>query len=248
MASEPDERAALDAAARNAAPAARWADTVPDRREQHARKRRAIVETAAALFNEKGFHATSLNELAERLNVTKGALYHYVAGKDDIALEILRINTAESDRGLEAAAEAPVSGLERLRRFFVHYACMMASPIGACAVQIGTLPHSAETAARMTEFFKRTDQRLRAILQDGIDDGSIAPCDVRMTDFAMFGALNWMSRWYRPSGEKSAEELGEALFEAFAVGLRPPPAAARTPDGRETADAAAGKALGPGRV
>lgn len=230
---------ALDADADAADRAGRWADTVPDREEQHARKRRAIVETAAALFNEKGFHATSLNELAERLNVTKGALYHYVTGKDDIALEILRINTEESAAGLEAAARAPVSGLERLRMFFVHYARMMASPVGACSVQIGTLPHSAQTSRQMASFFKETDQRLRAILEDGIADGSIAPCDVRMTDFAMFGALNWLSRWYRPGGGKTPEELGEAFFEVFARGLRP------RRDG-EVAGDAGGAGAGPG--
>jgi AcrR family transcriptional regulator len=219
---------------------ARWADTVPDRAEQHARKRRAIVETAAALFNEKGFHATSLNELAERLSVTKGALYHYVAGKDDIALEILRINTEESAAGLEAAARAPVSGLERLRMFFVHYAAMMASPVGACAVQIGTLPHSAQTGRQMTAFFKETDQRLRAILQDGIADGSIGDCDVRMTDFAVFGALHWLSRWYRPSGNRTPEELGEALFEVFARGLRP--RGADRADAGDATDGCAGEA------
>ncbi len=213
--------AAGDGRAGAAASTPRWADSVPDREEQHALKRRAIVETAAMLFNEKGFHATSLNELAERLHVTKGALYHYVSGKDDIALEILRINAAESMAGLEAAARAPVSGLERLRTFFVRYARSMATPVGACAVQIGSLPHSAEVRGEMSRYFKEVDGRLRAILKDGIADGSIAPCDIRMADFAVFGALHWLSRWYRPDGPASPEALGEALFEVFASGLAP---------------------------
>ncbi|MEO0973484.1 MAG: TetR/AcrR family transcriptional regulator [Pseudomonadota bacterium] len=162
--------------------AAPWAASVPGREAQHALKRRAIAEQAAVLFNEKGFHATSLNELAERLNVTKGALYHYVAGKDDIALEILRIITEESKTMLVAASQdTAATSLERLRLFFVHYARMMATPVGACAVQIGSLPHSDEIQGRMTSFLKDLDRRLRAILRAGIDDGSIASdCDIRM--------------------------------------------------------------------
>ncbi len=200
-----------------------WAATLPDREAQHAIKRRAIAEQAAILFNEKGFHATSLNELAERLNVTKGALYHYVSGKDDIAVEILRIITEESKAVLAAASRDPAAtGLERLRLFFVHYARMMATPVGACGVQIGSLPHSADIRTQMTAFLKDLDHRLRAILKAGIDDGSIAAeCDIRMTDFAVFGALHWLSRWYRADGPASPEDLGEALFERCVHGLAP---------------------------
>lgn len=211
-------------AAQASTPVAARPSPWPDRDTQHAIRRRAIAEQAAVLFNEKGFHATSLNELADRLGVTKGALYHYVSGKDDIALEILRAVTEESQAVLAAASrDRSASGLERLRLFFVHYARMMATPIGACGVQIGSLPHSAEIRQRMSAFLKGLDQSLRAILQDGIRDGSIAPCDIRMTDFAVFGALNWVSRWYRADGASSPEELGEALFDVFAQGLRPRP-------------------------
>lgn len=204
-----------------------WAASLPDRESQHAIKRRAIAEQAAALFNEKGFHATSLNELAQRLGVTKGALYHYIAGKDDIALEILRTITQESRAVLAAARQdASASGLARLRLFFVQYARMMATPMGACAVQLGSLPHSAQVRREMSAFLKGLDQALRGILQEGIEDGSIASCDIRMADFAMFGALHWLSRWYRADGAASPEELGEALFEVFARGLQPRPPAA----------------------
>ncbi|MEM9385926.1 MAG: TetR/AcrR family transcriptional regulator [Pseudomonadota bacterium] len=202
-----------------------WAATVPDREAQHAIKRRVIAEHAAILFNEKGFHATSLNELAERLNVTKGALYHYVCGKDDIAVEILRIITEES-KAVMAAASSAATGLERLRLFFVHYARMMATPVGACGVQIGSLPHSDDIRGQMTSFLKDLDARLRAILKAGVEDGSIAAeADIRMTDFAVFGALHWLSRWYREDGPASPEELGEALFDTFVRGLAPRPAA-----------------------
>src|SRR5688500_7135341 len=75
-------------AARPAAPT-RWGYEVQNKEEQSALKRLAILRTAAQLFNERGFYATSLNDLATLLNVTKPSLYYYVKSKDDILLQIL---------------------------------------------------------------------------------------------------------------------------------------------------------------
>ncbi|MGD9021410.1 MAG: helix-turn-helix domain-containing protein, partial [Lysobacterales bacterium] len=66
-----------------------WGEQVPTRGEQHAMKRRAILRTAAILFSEKGFRETSLNDIADALNVTKPSLYYYVKNKDDILFQCL---------------------------------------------------------------------------------------------------------------------------------------------------------------
>ena len=60
------------------------------RAQQREAKRNAVLQTAARLFNERGYHATSLDDIAEQLHVSKPTLYYYVKSKDDILLECVR--------------------------------------------------------------------------------------------------------------------------------------------------------------
>jgi hypothetical protein len=65
------------------------------------------------------------------------------------------------------------------------------------------------------------DQGIRRLLKDGVKDGSIAPCDVKMTAFALAGALNWIPHWYREKQAMSAEQIADAFVTIFEEGLRP---------------------------
>ena len=68
-------------------------------------------------------------------------------------------------------------------------------------------------------------EKLRALIADGIADGSIAPVDVKMSAFAIAGALNWPARWHDPNGPSSAEEIAAALVDTLIAGLAPRPCA-----------------------
>jgi len=82
-------------------------------------------------------------------------------------------------------------------------------------------PSAAEIRARKSEI----DRTLRALIADGIADGSIAPVDVKMSAFAIAGALNWPARWHDPNGPSSAEKIAAALVDTLIGGLAPRPCA-----------------------
>ena len=196
-----------------------WSDILPGRQEQHRLKKQAILETAAELIIEAGFQGASVNELARRLNVTKPTLYHYIPSNDDIALELLNLNFEAADNALKAANTRHGTGLERLRYFAGQYAELMATPIGAAAVQIATLPHSEKVRTHLRELFRMVDVSARQFILEGIEDGSIKECDARWIDFLIFGALHWMTRWYQPDDEKSASEVADELFDIIQFGI-----------------------------
>ena len=82
-----------------------WAP-VSHREQQREAKRQAVLQAAAQLFNERGFHATSLDDIAARLNVTKPTLHYYVKNKDEILLQCVRQGLDMMLAGIEASRAA----------------------------------------------------------------------------------------------------------------------------------------------
>ena len=91
-----------------------WSSASQREREREA-KREAVLRTAARLFNAKGYHATSLDEVATALQVTKPTIYHYFSNKDEILFECTRRGLDAIATAAREAAERGGSGVERLR-------------------------------------------------------------------------------------------------------------------------------------
>ncbi|MCG8371161.1 MAG: TetR/AcrR family transcriptional regulator [Proteobacteria bacterium] len=196
-----------------------WSSVLPKREEIHRLKRRAILQTAAELINEAGFHGASVDELARRLNITKPTLYHYIPSKDDIALQLLDLNFSATSKALEAAENHRGTGLDRLRHFAREYAELMATPEGAAAVQIAMLPHSRKVRTHRDKLFRQVDVSARSFIVEGIEDGSIRQCDARWVDFLLFGGLHWMTRWFRSDRQQSAADVAGSLFDLIEFGI-----------------------------
>ncbi len=207
-------------AARPAAPA-RWGYEVQNKEEQSALKRLAILRTAAQLFNQRGFYATSLNDLAKLLNVTKPSLYYYVKSKDDILLQILHHAMGQIEPAITVAEETGSNGLEKLRIFVGSYVQVLTGDFGKCLVLSGTTPLDPDSRSQVAPAFRRIDQAVRRMITDGIDDGSIAPCDPKIAAFSLFGSLHWMTSWFRADGELGADAMADHLFSIFRDGLEP---------------------------
>ena len=65
------------------------------------------------------------------------------------------------------------------------------------------------------------DQGLRTLIRAGVEDGSIRPCDEKMTAFALAGALNWIAHWYRSDEQLAAAGIAQRFIELFELGLQP---------------------------
>jgi AcrR family transcriptional regulator len=200
--------------------ASRWGYEVQNKEEQSALKRLAILRTAAQLFNQRGFYATSLNDLAKLLNVTKPSLYYYVKSKDDILLQILHHAMGQIEPAITLAEETGANGLEKLRIFVGKYVHVLTGDFGKCLVISGTTPLEQASREQIAPAFRRIDQAVRAMIAEGIADGSIAPCEPKIAAFSLFGSLHWMTSWYRADGASSADELAEQIFAIFQNGLQ----------------------------
>jgi hypothetical protein len=73
--------------------------------------------------------------------------------------------------------------------------------------------------AEVRNYKRKIDRRLRSFIQEGIEDGSIAPCDAKIAAFAIAGAVNWICQWYEPEGALSAEEIASQFARTLTQGL-----------------------------
>jgi AcrR family transcriptional regulator len=191
------------------------------RKFEAATKRDAVLREAARTFNEKGFHSTSLDELAVRLHVTKPTLYYYFRSKEEILYECLLRGLGELEEAVDAALIAPGSGLERFVEVMHGYAGIVLGDFGYTTVHIGQDPLSPQRRAQARRVERRVAHKLQSLIAAGIDDGSIAPCDPKVMASTFAGALNWITRWYRPDGVMSADDITGQCVNLLLSGFTP---------------------------
>jgi len=204
---------------RQARPA--WTDENGSAEVQPEQRREVLFRTAARAFNELGYHATTLDEVARRLNVTKPTLYYYVKDKDDILFECNRLAFEMLDDALRAADDPSRPGLQRLQDFLRRYTELMVSDFGACLIRIGMRPLRPESRAKLRGFANQLDKAVRRMVEQGVADGSIRPCNPKLVSFAVFGGFNGIAGWYRADGEFRAPEVAAQTLELFTLGLAP---------------------------
>ncbi|QEH79722.1 TetR/AcrR family transcriptional regulator [Sphingomonas sp. C8-2] len=189
--------------------------------EERSAKRRALLIAAVRMFNERGYHATLLEDVAASLGVSKPTIYHYLGNKERVLLECIALGIEQYHRAIDEAREAPGSGLDRLRHFLRAYARANMDDFGRCVIRTGPEPLSPEGRQGLRERKRRIDAAMRGFIEEGIADGSIVPTDSKLLAFTLAGALNWPARWHVPGGELSAEELAHRMVDMLTIGLAP---------------------------
>jgi len=207
-----------------------WKNVVLDASAQFERKREVLLREAAASFNRRGYHGTSLAEIARKLGVTKAALYTYVPSKEEL---LYYCHDSAMDTALESLHRAQASGgsgREKLSTTLLIYLEMMLGEEGGYVV---LLEENAMKPAHVRAIIKRRDQfeqGLREFVAEGIADGSIVPCNPKLAVFMVMGALNWGRKWYRPQGDWSGAQIAQALSEMLERALSSTPARALIAD------------------
>ncbi len=190
-----------------------------DRAAEREEKLEAVLHAAARAFSENGYHRTSLDTIAERLGITKPTLYYYAAGKEElIAAVVVR---AMDQIMLFGPADVHASGLIRLKQVMRRYAEIVATDFGRCLAQLNEADFGEPVVSRIREGKRAIDGAFRNLIDKGKADGSIAPCDTRLTAFMLGGAINGIARWYDEGGALTPSEVADTYVNQLATGLMP---------------------------
>jgi AcrR family transcriptional regulator len=195
--------------------------TREERNADREEKREAVLRAAVRMFNARGFHATSLDDVAASLGISKPTIYHYLGNKDQVLLECMTRGLDQLREAALSVRSTPGTGLDRLRIFLRRYAGVNMNEFGRSVIRTGPEALSAESAVRLQALKREIDDALRALIREGMDDGSITPGDVKMTAFTLAGALNWPGRWHDPTGPLSAEDVAHSMVDILIAGLAP---------------------------
>lgn len=192
---------------------------VSHRERQREAKRNAVLQAAAQLFNERGFHATSLDDIAARLNVTKPTLYYYVKNKDEILLQCVRQGLDMMLEGIEASRAAGGKAIDQLMTCMQVYARIVTMDFGMCLIRVGDEQLPPESRKELRRLKSAIDQEFRRLVAEGVAEGSLQPCDPKMTAFVIAGALSWIGRWYQPGGEYTPEQVAQQCIATLCDGV-----------------------------
>lgn len=172
-------------------------------------QRHRMLKAAASCFNQKGYSGTSLKDVARHLGLTDAALYYYVRSKEELVyhcyLRAAELGREAMDRGREEGRD----GLERARLYVRYHVETIVGDRGPVAI-MSEIP-SLKPAHR-NDILAQSRQLSRAfedVLSGGIADGSIAPCDVRMTGNAIMGAINWIPKWFHGDAGTAKQVVAE---------------------------------------
>ncbi|CAO3428203.1 TetR/AcrR family transcriptional regulator [Azospirillum doebereinerae] len=192
-----------------------------DRRGEREEKRIAVLRTAAQAFNDMGYHATSLDDIARRLNVTKPTIYYYVKNKEEILFECVRIGLEMLDTASTDVIGHGGSAHDELVAVMTTYVGIVTMDFGMCVIRVGEEPLTEESRRTLRALKRRINLKFRDLIERGVAEGSIAPCDSKIAAFTLSGALSWVARWYRPDGELDAAEIARQSIALLLNGLRP---------------------------
>jgi AcrR family transcriptional regulator len=193
------------------------------RERQHDRevKREAVIRAAAHAFNLKGYHNTSLDDIAAALEVTKPTVYYYVTNKEQLLFECFVAGVEQIRAAFREVRDQNIPARERLHAVLRHYAKTIASEFGWVMVRVEEQDLSPDMSSHIKAMKSEIDQGIRRLIREGIQDGSIHPCDPKMTAFALAGSLNWIAHWYRENRSMTAAEIADAFITVFDNGLQP---------------------------
>lgn len=185
------------------------------------KKRSAVILTAARCFRERGYHNTSIDDVARALNVTKPTIYHYVQNKEQLLFECFHTGLRQIMEAFESIEGSKATALERLSLVITRYVEAITSDFGWCMVQAENQDLSAAMSKKVRALKSEIDQGLRRLIVEGAADGSIRKCDPKIASFALAGAMNWIAYWYRSDKPLTASEIAQQFLELFQLGLEP---------------------------
>lgn len=173
-----------------------------------------LLETATLLFKEKGYHNTSMQDLAAALGMQKGSLYYYIDSKEELLRELLEQATSILGAHIDEIYAADLSASKKLRRALENHGQAIMDHLNLVTVYLQEYrslpPERLEEVLVAREHY---EERLMQILQDGITSGEFNPVDVKMTVFGFLGMLNWTHQWFSPEGELTSEEIAVILAD-----------------------------------
>jgi len=188
-----------------------------NRDAQFAAKRRSVILSAASAFRRRGYHNTSMVDIAQTLGLTKAALYYYVKNKEEILYESHAMTYGTMDEVLKSYRKSELSGRETLEAIFREFVGLLTQSGVSLLTDVDSL--KGEWKAQILSRRNKIERRVVDIVKRGQVDGSIREGDARLYVFFFMGALNWLNAWYDVEGRLEGNDIADHFVLQLRRGL-----------------------------
>jgi len=191
----------------------------PDGREED--RRSQILRIATELFREKGYHGTSLEDIADRVGFTKPAIYYYFDSKEDLLFSIVEGVVSRALERVKGIQERGLAPRERMHAILTENARVVLEHLDentAFYNERGLLSPERERMVRDIE--RAYTQVLRETYAEGVQAGDLLDIDPTVAVSTLLGATIWVYRWFRPGGRLSIEQVADEVAELLLNGYR----------------------------
>lgn len=183
-------------------------------------KKQIIFEAAAFLFREKGYSATSMRDLADKVNLKASSLYNHISSKEEILREICFANAQRFEEGMQEVEQMQGSASEKVRallRLHIQIATEDVTSVTAFNDEWRHLnePHLSEFKSMRRSY----ESRFQAIIEAGINNREFKSLDSFTALYTIFSSVRWLYDWYKPERKVTPEDLYEQISTLLMSGL-----------------------------
>lgn len=180
-----------------------------------------VYAAALRLFTEKGYHATSMQDIAAALGLYKGSLYHYIGSKEELLVQVFERAMGSLLTDVERiVADTSLSASAQLREVIAAHVEAVASNLEALTVY---LHEFRALSGKSLETVREQRERYRALVETviarGVTSREFAAPDVGIATLGVLGMCNWVAQWYRPGGRLGPRQIAEHFGQMVLAGL-----------------------------
>jgi len=181
-----------------------------------------LLRVSAELFRKKGYRATSMRDISRALGIKTSSIYYYINSKEDLLREISVKTMNMLIKAGEKVAFSPSPPEQKLKQLVISHVRLLCENLDLFTVTLHEL-----TRTNASSFWKeivgmrdRYETLVRGIIRNGKESGVFRNVSEKMAGFALLGMLNWIVRWYSPSGGKSIEDIARLWADIFLNGIK----------------------------
>ncbi|MBS1553522.1 MAG: TetR family transcriptional regulator [Bacteroidetes bacterium] len=185
-------------------------------------RKEQVIRSAAQLFREKGYAASSMRDLAQKLGIEAASLYSHIKSKEEILQSLCFDMATEFRKSLQEVESKKVSASEKLKLGIIGHIQVMAKDLVASAVFMNEHRHLSQPYLRDFLLLRiNYINRFKDIIEEGINKGEFKEnIDKKLAVMTLFSSLNWMPMWYDPHSNIMPADIGQQLADMLVTGLK----------------------------
>ena len=180
-----------------------------------------VLHSAANIFFAKGFHATSIEDVARDVGMLKGSLYYYIKSKEDLLFRLLMAGIEDGDAFIAQQIDPhgdPVEQLEQAIRAQIDYIVQNRVPFGLFLHEFDSL--SGKRQHKLIAVMSRYNSRFVDLVRRGQEQGKLVEGEPWIIVNGILGMCNWLYRWYDPDHEADSTEIKDIFVKIIFQGIR----------------------------